>query len=229
MSGCRWVGRVVIATVGFVGLVGCGLQVDIESTPNPAIIGRPVEIKVDLLNDEETCDITDITVCIFPFSTLTAEQQQLIDALAEAKANDDIQGFAEANSLPAEFPCNMDVAMQPFAEASMPAEGASCTMPDGNAPISCTVDSLGPGESTSFSVFVTPSEAGMFVNLVNADGVISGAGCTPNPAMDSNNELITVADEPRGVPLLSSVALAILMAILAAAGATAIRRRARRV
>ncbi len=121
-----------------------------------------------------------------------------------------------------------DVAMQPFAEASMPTEGASCSMADGNAPISCTVGTLGPGESTSFSVFVTPSEAGMFVNLVNADGVIGGNDCTPNPAMDSNNEAITVTD-PRAVPLLSHSALAILLTILAAAGALALRRRTRSV
>ncbi len=218
------VGRGLAAWLcGFV-VTGCGLNVDIMSTPNPAMVGVPVEMKVTVENTNGPCTVDNIEICIFPFSELTAEQQELLAVAEQAKA-EAVAGSATGLSLPSMTFCDLDIASQAAAAVALPANGVVCTAPNGNEPVACTLGPLTPGQSTSFTITVTPSKTGSFVNLVDASGEVVGNGdCALQSAFDFDSEIIAVSSGV-AAPVFSGNAMILVMTALFGLGVWRLRRR----
>jgi hypothetical protein len=107
---------------------------------------------------------------------------------------------------------------------SNPAPANVCS-PVSDGFFSCDLDDISPGETSTLTFEMTPTQSGRFLNLAFVFGegdcfgtlLPGGSACTT-----------TLVAETRGVPLASGAALAVLAAGLAAAGTRAVRRRRRR-
>ena len=216
-----------LVAVAFVGM-GCGLDVSITSTPNPTMVGKPTKLTINVTNTNDECTVEEIGLCLFPFATPTEAQRGLLDQARELAANGS-QTFAAKGDEPAGFPCEIDIAGQPFDVVGLPTNGVTCTKPAGSGPIACSIGTLAPDQTVSFMLTVTPSKAGTFTNVVNVMGsVVGGGNCMQGDvAMDTAVEEILVKGGA-AAPLLSRFGLLMLALLLVTLGTRRLRRMQRR-
>lgn len=214
--------NVVAVIVGSVLSLGCGLDVTVMTRPNPSVVGHLTEIKIDVVNDDESCVIDDVEVCVFPFSQLTPEQVRAADAFAAAKESGNAIELVGTATAGIDLVGTSEIAMASLGEAVLPNE---CSQDTPEEPICCDLGTLVPDQEKTLLIFVTPTVVGEFANLVFATGSANpNVDCLDTTFGDADIEEVVVGTGIMA-PALSPIGLALLIGVLGLLAITAIRRR----
>jgi len=98
---------VLRSSVGLLALmlIGCGVDVSIQAVPNPAALGQPMNVSVNVNNTLE-CELADPSLAIFVISSQFAAANGELEELAEfcAIVDDPIQTCTLLEEQPGEIP-----------------------------------------------------------------------------------------------------------------------------